>query len=71
MKGKDLFALNIGMNLVGGVVAGLLVGFAFDIWLMEGVFKVRSFPIGMLFFFFIGILSGFRNAYRDLKKLEK
>ncbi len=69
MKGKDFFALNVGLNIVGGVVAGILVGFAFDLWLMEGLFRIKTFPFGMLFFFVIGIISGFRNAYRDLKKL--
>ncbi len=70
MKGKDFLALTVGFNLLGGVIAGLLVGYAFDRWLMEGLFKIRTFPFGMIFFFFIGIISGFRNAYRDLKRIE-
>ncbi|MDM7267442.1 MAG: AtpZ/AtpI family protein [Aquificaceae bacterium] len=70
MKGKDFLALNVGLNLVGGIIAGLLVGYAFDRWLMEGLFKIRTFPFGLLFFFFIGIISGFLNAYRDLKRID-
>ncbi|MFN3471198.1 MAG: AtpZ/AtpI family protein [Aquificaceae bacterium] len=70
MKGKDFLALNVGLHLVGGIIAGLLVGYAFDKWLMEGLFKVRTFPIGLLFFFFVGIISGFLNAYRDLKRID-
>ncbi len=62
-------ALTIGFNIVGGVIAGLLVGYAFDKWLMENLFKIKTFPFGFIFFFFIGIISGFRNAIRDLKKL--
>ncbi len=69
MKGKDFLALNVGLNLVGGIIAGLLVGYAFDRWLMEGFFNVKTFPFGLLFFFFIGIISGFLNAYRDLKRI--
>ncbi|MCS6998398.1 MAG: AtpZ/AtpI family protein [Aquificaceae bacterium] len=70
MKGKDFLALTLGFNLVGGVIAGLLVGYAFDRWLMEGLFGIRSFPFGLLFFFFVGILSGFLNVYRDLKRIQ-
>ncbi|MFN7064710.1 MAG: AtpZ/AtpI family protein [Aquificaceae bacterium] len=69
MKGKDLLALNVGLNLVGGIIAGLLVGYAFDKGLMEGLFKFKTFPFGLIFFFILGIISGFLNAYRDLKKI--
>ena len=70
MKGKDFLALNVGLNLVGGIIAGLSVGYAFDRWLIEGLFKIRTSPFGLLFFFFIGIISGFLNAYRDLKRID-
>jgi len=69
VKGKDFLALTLGLNLVGGIIAGLLVGYAFDKWLMEGLFKIKSFPFGLIFFFFIGIISGFWNIYKDLKRL--
>ncbi|GBC88544.1 MAG: AtpZ/AtpI family protein [Hydrogenobacter thermophilus] len=69
MKGRDFLALTVGFNLLGGILAGLLVGYAFDRWFMEGLFKVKSFPFGLIFFFFIGIVSGFWNAYRDLRRL--
>lgn len=69
MKGKDFLALNVGLNLVGGVIAGLLVGYAFDKWLMEGLFGLKTFPFGLLLFFLLGIISGFLNAYRDLKRI--
>lgn len=70
MKGKDFIALTLGFNLLGGIIAGLLVGYAFDRWLMEGLFGIKSFPFGLLFFFFTGIFSGFLNAYRDLKRIR-
>ncbi len=70
MKGRDFLALNVGFNLLGGIIAGLLVGYAFDKWLMEGLLDLKTFPFGLLFFFFVGIISGFRNAYRDLKRIE-
>jgi len=69
VKGKDFLALTLGLNLVGGIIAGLLVGYAFDKWLMEGLFKIKSFPFGLIFFFFVGIISGFWNMYKDLKRL--
>ncbi|MCX8076942.1 MAG: AtpZ/AtpI family protein [Aquificaceae bacterium] len=70
MRGKDFIALNIGLNLVGGIIAGLMLGYAFDRWLMEGLFKIKSFPVGLLVFFLLGIFSGFLNAYRDMKKIQ-
>ncbi|WP_448587380.1 AtpZ/AtpI family protein [Thermocrinis sp.] len=70
MKGKNFIALMIGFNLVGGIIAGLLVGYAFDVWIMEKLFNVRTYPFGLIFFFFIGVISGFRNALRDLKRLD-
>ncbi|MCS7262400.1 MAG: AtpZ/AtpI family protein [Aquificaceae bacterium] len=70
MKGRDFLALTLGFNLLGGVLAGLLLGYAFDRWLMEGLLGVKSFPFGLLFFFVVGIFSGLLNAYRDLKKIQ-
>ncbi|ADC89505.1 conserved hypothetical protein [Thermocrinis albus DSM 14484] len=70
MKGKDFLALTVGTNLVGGVLAGLLVGYLFDRWIMEDLFGVRTQPYGLMFFFLIGVISGFVNAYRDMRKLR-
>jgi len=50
MRGKDFLALTVGFNIVGGVLAGLLVGYAFDIWLMEGLFGKKLFPLGSFSF---------------------
>ena len=70
MKGNYFFAMTVGLNLVGGIIAGLLVGWGFD-WVMENWFGVKTSPWGLMFFFFIGIIAGFKNAYIDLKKIEK
>ncbi|RMH80811.1 MAG: hypothetical protein D6674_02890 [Acidobacteria bacterium] len=70
MKGRDFLALTLGFNLLGGILAGLIVGYGFDKWLMERLMGIKTFPFGLLFFFFIGIISGFLNAYRDLKRIQ-
>ncbi|NPB08355.1 MAG: hypothetical protein GXN96_05445 [Aquificae bacterium] len=70
MKSKYFMATTVGLNLVGGIIAGLLVGFGFD-WAAENWFNLKTKPWGMLFFFVIGIIAGFKNAYQDLKRLEK
>ncbi len=69
MSPKDLSAMTVGLNLLGGIIAGLLVGYGFD-YAMENWFEYNTSPWGFIFFFFIGIISGFRNAYRDLKRLR-
>jgi len=69
MRGKDVAALTVGLNLVGGIIAGLLVGYFID-WGAENWFGIKTSPWGLLIFFFIGIISGFLNAYRDMKRLE-
>ncbi len=70
MSPKNISAMTVGLNILGGIIAGLLVGYFFD-YFMENVFNVKTSPWGMIFFFFIGIIAGFKNAYRDLKRLEE
>ena len=70
MNPKDVSAMTVGLNLLGGIIAGLLVGYFTD-WAMENWFGIRTSPWGLIFFFLVGIISGFRNAYRDLKRLEE
>lgn len=70
MRSKYVFAMTVGLNLVGGIIAGLLVGWGFDN-LMESWFKVKTAPWGLMFFFIIGIIAGFKNAYIDLKRIER
>ncbi|HIQ49230.1 MAG TPA: hypothetical protein EYH58_06345 [Aquifex aeolicus] len=70
MNSKYFVALTVGLNLVGGIIAGVLVGFGFD-WAMENWFGIKTKPWGLMFFFLIGIIAGFKNAYIDLKRVEK
>jgi ATP synthase protein I len=70
MSPKDISAMTVGLNLLGGIIAGLLVGYFFD-YATEEWFGFRTSPWGLVFFFFIGIISGFLNAYRDMKRLER
>ena len=67
MKSRDISAMTVGLNIVGGIIAGLIVGYFVD-WAAENWFGYRTSPWGLLIFFFIGIISGFRNAYRDMKR---
>ena len=69
MKGKDVSALSVGLNVFGGILAGILVGYGFD-YVAENWFGFRTSPWGFIFFFFIGIISGFKNAYMDMKRLS-
>lgn len=67
---KSFTALTVGLNLVGGLIAGLLVGYFVD-YFMESLFGVKTSPWGLLFFFFIGIIAGFKNAYQDLRRINE
>ncbi len=69
MNPKDISAMTVGLNLLGGIIAGLLVGYFID-YIAESWFDFKTSPWGLLIFFFIGIVSGFLNAYRDMKRLE-
>ncbi len=69
MKSKDISAMTVGLNLLGGIIAGLLVGYFVD-WASEQWFGIKTSPWGLILFFFIGIIAGFKNAYQDLKRLE-
>jgi ATP synthase protein I len=70
MSPRDISALTVGLNLVGGIIAGLLVGWGID-WAMENWLGIKTSPFGLLIFFFIGIISGFLNAYRDMKRITR
>ncbi len=69
MNPRNLHALTVGINLLGGIIAGLIVGYFVD-WIFENWFGLKTAPWGLILFFFIGIIAGFKNAYQDLKKLE-
>lgn len=52
----------IGLHLVSGPIVGFAIGYGLDAWLGTG-------PWFKLIFFFIGILAGFLNVWRDTKAL--
>ncbi|MDQ7038764.1 MAG: AtpZ/AtpI family protein [Aquificota bacterium] len=70
MRSKDVAALTVGLNLLGGIIAGLLVGYCVD-YVAESWFGFKTSPWGLLIFFFVGIVSGFLNAYRDMKRITE
>jgi len=70
MNSKYVLALTVGLNIVGGIIAGVLVGLGFD-WATENWFGTKTRPWGLMFFFLIGIIAGFKNAYEDLKRIER
>ncbi len=57
-------AFMVGTHIVGGIIAGLLVGYFFDKF-----FKTP--PWGLFFFFLVGIVAGFKNAYGEMKKIAE
>ncbi len=61
-------AFMVGTHIVGGIIAGLLLGYLFDHF-----FKTE--PWGLIVGFFLGVIAGFKNAYQEMnravKKLEE
>ena len=57
-------AFMVATHIVGGVIAGLLLGY-----LVDRLFNTQ--PWGLVGGFFLGIIAGFRNAYRELERAAK
>jgi ATP synthase protein I len=58
-------AFMVATHLVGGIIAGTLLGYLFD-----GFFKTE--PWGLIVGFLLGVVAGFKNAYVEMKRaLEK
>ncbi len=61
-------AFMVGTHIVGGIIAGLLLGYLFDLF-----FKTE--PWGLIVGFLLGVVAGFKNAYQEMnravKKLEE
>jgi|GEM_PF-390753 len=54
----------MGLHLVSGIIVGGVLGYALDTWL-------GTKPWGLLFFLFVGVVAGFRNMWRDARKLMR
>jgi len=57
-------AVQVGIELVAGVIGGALLGYALDRWL-------GTWPICFLVLFFLGAAAGMLNAYRYLRKISE
>jgi ATP synthase protein I len=56
--------LQAGVDVVAGVVGGLLIGWALDRWL-------GTSPVLLVLFLFVGAAAGTLNAYRTLQRLMR
>ncbi|NPB05284.1 MAG: AtpZ/AtpI family protein [Aquificae bacterium] len=54
----------VGTHVVGGIIAGALLGYAFD-----QLFKTA--PWGLIVGFLLGVVAGLRNAYREMEAIAK
>lgn len=54
--------LQAGIEIFGGVVGGLLIGWGLDTWF-------GTTPVLLVVFFLLGGAAGVRNAFRTLKRL--
>lgn len=70
MKLKDFEGLNVAFNILGGIIAGLGVGYFFDKMAFD-LFHKHTSPFFLLLFLVFGIIAGFKNAYTDFKKILK
>lgn len=59
-----MWLASLGINLVVSSLVGLFIGFYLDKWL-------NTKPILMFVFFFIGLIAGFRQIIKEMKKIEK
>jgi ATP synthase protein I len=62
-KGDLLWASTLGINLVVATTAGVVIG-----WYLDKLFKTS--PVLTIIFFFIGTFAGFRQIYREIRKLD-
>jgi ATP synthase protein I len=53
--------VQVGVELVAGVIGGALIGYGLDRWL-------ETWPILFVVFFFLGAAAGMLNAYRYIRR---
>ena len=61
---KEGSAFMVGTHIVGGIIAGSALGYLFD-----SLFKTE--PWGLIVGFLLGVVAGFRNAYREMNQTLK
>ena len=54
----------VGVQFSLAIFIGLAIGY----WLDK---EFKTFPWLTIFWFFIGLAAGFKNVYRELKKISK
>ncbi len=57
-------AVQVGIELVAGVIGGALIGYGLDRWL-------ATWPVFFLLLFFLGAAAGMLNAYRYLRRISE
>lgn len=55
--------LQVGVELLAGILGGLLIGYGLDWWL-------GTRPFLMIVFFLLGAAAGMLNAYRHLRRMQ-
>ena len=59
-----MWIASLGINLVVSSAVGSVLGFFLDKWL-------NTKPIFMIFLFFVGLFAGFRQIFKEIKKIDK
>jgi ATP synthase protein I len=56
--------LQVGVEMIAGVVGGGLIGYGLDSWL-------ETWPVLFIVFFFLGAAAGMLNAYRHIRRASE
>jgi ATP synthase protein I len=56
--------IQVGVELIAGVVGGGLIGYGLDRWL-------ETWPVLLILFFFLGSGAGMLNAYRHIRRASE
>lgn len=56
--------LQVGVEMIAGVVGGGLIGYGLDFWL-------ETWPLLFIVFFFLGAAAGMLNAYRHIRRASE
>ena len=67
-KLKDYIERTSYMMVGDQFALAIFIGLAIGYWLDK---QFHTFPWLTIFWFFIGLAAGFKNVYRELKKISK